>query len=139
MKSSIFKYSCSTAKISKQGKINRHVSLNVKTLRILSMSKINNSRSISVECIDGLPSPSVSDSLNNAYNNDCLGVRLSCDDESSSLLFSPLSWTELLFFSFGESSSRCRLMKSSMASSSSTSSLMGSGFEASPCVESDVL
>jgi len=49
LNSSIFKYSYSTAKISKQGKINRHVSLNVSTFKIDSRSKINSSRSFSVE------------------------------------------------------------------------------------------
>lgn len=119
LKSSIFKYSCSTAKISKQGKINKHVSLNVRTFRIDSKSKMNNSRSFSVENAEGLPSLSVSERRSSACNSDYFGVRLSYEEESSSLLLL-FSYN---FPSFGVSFSRCRLMNSSIASSSSTSSM----------------
>ena len=119
LNSSIFKYSYSTAKISRQGKIKRHVSRKVRTFSMDSKSKINSSRSFNVEYADGLPSLSVSDSHNKAYNSDYLGVRLSSEEESSSLSV-PFSYN---FPSFGVSLSRCRFMNSSMASSSSTSSM----------------
>ena len=124
-KSSILRYSYSTAKISKHGKTNKHVSLNVNTLSIDSKSKINNSLSFKVEKIDGLPSLSVSANLTNAYNNDCLGVKVPKEFElsSSSLLLSSFNSFLLSFFtSIFCSLSKCFLINSSIAWSSSSSS-----------------
>ena len=51
-------------------------SLNVSTFKIASRSNIKSSRSFRLEYVETLPfSSSVSESLNNAVNNDCLGVR----------------------------------------------------------------
>lgn len=122
-KSSIFRYSCSTANISKQGKTKRQVSLKVNTLRICSRSKINSSLSFSVEYVD-LPSSSASDSLRRAVKRDQRGVRPFRSDVSESVSDNESDSLKLLFvtgFSFSAESYICFLMKSSIDSSSSRS------------------
>ena len=97
LKSSIFRYSCSTANISKHGKTNRQTSLNVRTFKIDSKSKMKSSRSLRLEYKDvGLPSSSVSESLKSAVSNDYLGVSPSYPNLSSSSLSLKLSMSSFI-------------------------------------------
>ena len=113
--SSILRYSCSHAYISRQGNTSKQVSLNVSTLRMDSRSNTKSSRSFKLYL---LSIELGSESFSNAFSRDCLGesaplLELSLDS------LSRLCWIcWLTAASLALSSSRCFFMNSSISSSS---------------------